>query len=149
MLSRFLAFIQKLRPCPHFECVFVVIENASIDSLPQFRFDAFSTVHNKSFDVSWTLCYKHTRLRYFGSSFSFWCDFDRFRPSTTIHTNTICLRLNFDPLSRAISNRCVFDENAKRISGDRRPKRIEMYASFKQKRIKCGRGLKLFIFKVI
>ena len=32
--------IPKLRLCPHFECVCVVIENASIDSRPQFRFDA-------------------------------------------------------------------------------------------------------------
>ena len=34
----------------------------------------------------------------------------------------------FDPLSRAFSNRCVFDENTQRISVDGRPKRIEMYA---------------------
>ena len=57
------------------------------------------------------------------------------------------MRLRFDPLLRGISNRCVFDENAKRISVDRRPKRIEM--SFKRKCIKCKRGLKLLIFNVI
>ena len=37
------------------------------------------------------------------------------------------MRFLFDPLSRAFSNRCVFDENAQRISVDVRPKRIEMY----------------------
>ena len=37
------------------------------------------------------------------------------------------MRLRFDPFSRAISNRCVFDENAKRFSVDRRPKFIELY----------------------
>ena len=39
----------------------------------------------------------------------------------------MCIR--FDQLSRAFSNRCVFDQNPWRISVDRRPKRIEMYAS--------------------
>ena len=53
-----------LRPCPHYR---------SIYSCPHYRFDAFSTVHTKTFesdriarcDVSWTLCacYKHTHLR--------------------------------------------------------------------------------------
>ena len=39
------------------------------------------------------------------------------------------MRFRFDPLSRAFSNRrCVFNENAQRISVDGRPKRIEMYA---------------------
>ena len=37
------------------------------------------------------------------------------------------MRIRFDQLSRAFSNRCVFDENPQRISVDRRPKRIEMY----------------------
>ena len=55
-----------------------------------------------------------------------------FRPST----NTICMRFRFDPLSKAFSNRCVFDENAQRISVDVRPKRIEIYgfSSFDQTR---------------
>ena len=46
------------------------------------------------------------------------------------------MRFLFDPLSRAFSNRCVFDENAQRISVDVRPKRIEMYgfSSFDQTR---------------
>ena len=38
------------------------------------------------------------------------------------------MRLHLHPLSRAFSNRCVFDENAQCFSVDRRPKRIEMYA---------------------
>ena len=38
------------------------------------------------------------------------------------------MRFHLYPLSRAFSNRCVFDENAQRFSEDRRPKRIEMYA---------------------
>ena len=40
----------------------------------------------------------------------------------------ICMRFHLYPLSRAFSNRRVFDENAQRFSVDRRPKRIEMYA---------------------
>ena len=42
------------------------------------------------------------------------------------------MRLRCDPLSRAFSNRCVFNENAQRISVDRRPKHIEMYAFSKE-----------------
>ena len=38
------------------------------------------------------------------------------------------MRFQLYPLSRAFSNRYVFDENAQRFSVDRRPKRIEMYA---------------------
>ena len=33
--------------------------------------------------------------------------FDAF---STVHTNRICVRFRFDPLSRAFSNRYVFDE---------------------------------------
>ena len=68
------------------------------------------------------VCYKHTRLRYLWSSFSF-C----FVAFSTVHANTICMRFRFDPLSRVFSNRCVFDENALRISVDERLKRTEMY----------------------
>jgi len=50
--------------------------------------------------------------------------FDAF---STVHTNRIYVRFRFDPLSNVFSNRCVFDENARRISVDGRPKRIEMY----------------------
>ena len=73
-------------------CIFFVIKNATIDLCPHYCFAAFSTVPTETFendriarrDVSWTLwaCYKHMRLRYFRSLFSFWCVFDRFRPST-------------------------------------------------------------------
>ena len=55
---------------------FVVIENASIDSRPHYRFGAFSTVHTKTFEndriahwvLSWTLCtsYKPTCLLFDG-----------------------------------------------------------------------------------
>ena len=38
------------------------------------------------------------------------------------------MRFRFDPLSRTLSKRCVFDENAQRVSVDRRPILIEMYA---------------------
>ena len=52
----------------------------------------------------------------------------RFRTFPTVHTNTLCVRFCFDPLSRAFSDRCVFDENTQRISVNGRPVRIEMYA---------------------
>ena len=38
---------------------------------------------------------------------------------STVHTNKICMRLRFDPLSRAFSNRCVFDQNSQRIGACR------------------------------
>ena len=47
----------------------------------------------------------------------------RFRPFSTVHTNTICMRFRFDPLSKALQI-----ENAQRMSVDGRPKRIEMCA---------------------
>ena len=50
------------------------------------------------------------------------------RPFSTVHTNTIWTRVRFGPLSRAFSNWCASDENTQRISVDRRPKRIEVYA---------------------
>ena len=54
----------------------------------------------------------------------------RFRPFSTVHMHLYYMYalLNFDPLSRAFSNRYVFDENAQCIIVDRRRKRIEMYA---------------------
>ena len=51
------------------------------------------------------------------------------------------MRFRFDPLSRAFSNRCVFDENAQRISVDGRRKRIEMCSVFKRKRISLDGAL--------
>ena len=46
----------------------------------------------------WALCacYKHTRLRYLWSSFSF-C----FVAFSTVYANALCMRFRFDPLSRA------------------------------------------------
>ena len=52
----------------------------------------------------------------------------RFQPSSTVHIDMMYNRFRFDPLSRAFSNRWVFDENAQRISVDGRRKRAEMYA---------------------
>jgi len=51
--------------------------------------------------------------------------FDAF---STFHTETICMRCYLDPLSRALSNRCIFYESAGPSSVDGRPKRIESYA---------------------
>ena len=44
-------------------------------------------------DVS--ACYKHTHLRYFRSSFSFWCFFNRFRPPTLIGCVCVLFPSNF------------------------------------------------------
>ena len=108
------------------------MENASIDSRPHYRFDAFSTVH--------TLWRKLNSMRMpqTGAPAIFYNPPDTYdviffililsRPFSTVHTNTIWTRFRFDPLSRAFSNWCASDENAQRISVDRRPKRIEMYA---------------------
>ena len=52
----------------------------------------------------------------------------RFQPSSTVHIDMMYNRFRFHPLSRAFSNRWVFDENAQRISVDGRRKRAEMYA---------------------
>ena len=56
----------------------------------------------------------------------------RFRPFLTVHTNKICMRFCFDPLSRAkLRAHCerIVDENAQRIIVDGRPKQhIEMNA---------------------
>ena len=46
---------------------------------------------------------------------------ERLRPFSTIHTNKICMRFHFDPLSRVFSNRCVFIENTQRTG-------VDMYA---------------------
>ena len=53
-----------------------------------------------------------------------------FRQSSTVHTKTRCMRFRFDPLSRAYSNRCVFDENAQPIVWTelKRPKRVALCA---------------------
>ena len=117
-----------------------MIENASIALRQNYNFDAFSTLHTKTFendriarsDVSWTLCagYKDMRLRYFRSSFSFWRVFDRFRPSTLIRYECVFKvthfqeRFQIDAFSMKtisvlvwteslnVSNVCVLKENA-------------------------------------
>ena len=82
-------------------CILVVLVNSLIDSQPHNCFHAFLTVHiinmfeNKriaQYDVSWTLwiCYKHIYLQYCRSSFSFWCVFDCFWPSTQIRYVHVC-----------------------------------------------------------
>ena len=43
----------------------------------------------------------------------------------TVHTDTICACFRFESLSRAFLNRCVFHENAKRISVQGTPKLVE------------------------
>ena len=100
---------------------------SSIDSRLHYRFDAFSTVHTKSF-VSERIarCDKvelyarhvtktHAPVVFFGHRFYF----DAFLTvKSTFQTKMICMRFRFDPLSRAFSNRCVSDENAQPISVD-------------------------------
>jgi len=51
------------------------------------------------------------------------------------------MRFRCDLLSRKFSNRCVFDENARRI----RPKRMEMYAFSNEKALSVAR---LFMTKI-
>ena len=50
----------------------------------------------------------------------------RFRPSTLIRY--VCVFVLIHLVSQAFSNRCVFDENAQRVSADGRPKCVELYA---------------------
>ena len=64
----------------------------------------------------------------------------RFRTVSTVHINTICMSFRLHPLSRAFATRCVFDENAQRMSVDGRPKPIKMYALLNET-YKCGRAL--------
>ena len=61
----------------------------------------------------------------------------RFRLSTLV---LICMRFHLYPLSRAFSNRCVFDENAQRFSVDRTPKRIKTVRVFKRKLFSVDRA---------
>ena len=71
-------------------------------------------------------CYKHNRLWYFRSSFSFLCLFDLFRRLTIIRY----VAHSFWSTFKRVFKSTHFDENAQRISVDGRPKRIEMYATF-------------------
>ena len=71
------------------------------------------------------VCPGTTHVVHMTSSFSFWCVFDR--------PVYVSVRFRFDPPSRAFSNRCVFNENAQRISVEGKPKRIEVHAFSKRK----------------
>ena len=90
-------------------CVFVVFENASIDSRPHYRFDAFSNVHTKTFEndsstrfnAIWNLCACPSMPGYNSRG-----TYDvivfilmRFRPFTLI--GYVSVRFRFDPPSRA------------------------------------------------
>ena len=105
-------------------CVFLVIENTSwIDSRPHYRFDALirKTFENDRIARLW--CKLNSMLYAPSTNTRSWDIFDNcfhYDAFSSVHTNTICMRFRFDPLSRAFSNRCV-------ISADGRPKRIEMY----------------------
>ena len=72
--------------------------------------------------------YAHATITRARDNFSHRYHFDAF-----LTDNTICMRFHFDHLlSRAFSNRCVFDENAQSIRTDGRPKCIKMYAILKR-----------------
>ena len=100
---------------------------SSIDSRLHYRFDAFSTVHTKTF-VSERIAHcdkvelyahhatkTHAPVIFFGHRFYF----DAFLTViSTVQSKMICMRFRFDPLSRAFSNRYVSDEKAQRISVD-------------------------------
>ena len=62
-----------------------------------------------------------------------------FRQFSTAHTNKVCMLFRFDILSKAFSNRCLYDENAQRItiSLDERPRRIELYAFSNELALVC------------
>lgn len=55
------------------------------------------TIELSRCDVRCTLwaCYKHTRMRYFRLSFSLWCVFDRFWPSTLIRYECFFVLIHF------------------------------------------------------
>ena len=58
------------------------------------------------------------------------------------------MRFRFDPLSRAFSNRCAFDENTQRLSVDERPKLVEMYAFSNETDAQVWTGPKLKISNI-
>ena len=60
----------------------------------------------------------------------------RLRPSTLIRY--VCISVLIHLVSKAFSNRCVFDENAQRISADGRPKRVELYAFSNENALVCS-----------
>ena len=89
-------------------CVFFVIENASIDSRPLYRFDAFSTVRTETCEKNCTLWLKLNTMRMpqtrapviFSVIVFILIRFPRGLPQgfSTIYTTMICTRFRFDPL---------------------------------------------------
>ena len=128
-------------------------QNASIDSRPHYRFGAFTTVHtvkrSKTIErhvVTYrrklnSLCMLQTdAFAIFQAIFPFIVFIlMRFQPSSTVHIDMMYNRFRFDPLSRAFSNRWVFDEYAQRVSVDGRRKNV---CVFKRKRISVEGFLK-------
>ena len=119
-------------------CILVVIVNSLIDSCPHNCFNPFDCSHYRVWKQK---------------NCTVWCKLNsvhllqthlpvilvvivfilmRFRLFLTIHTNmictcvSVCMHFCFDPLSRAFSNWCIFNENTQHISVDRRPKRISV-----------------------
>ena len=58
----------------------------------------------------------------------------------SLNSDKICIRFRIDPLSRAFSNQCVFDENARRISVDRKADTHRNVRAFKRKRMSVWTG---------
>ena len=95
--------------------VFVVIRNASIDSRPHYRFDAFRTVHtvkrSKTIELhvvtyrdlnSWYLLQTHAFAIFqaiFPVIVSFCCVFNRLRPSTLIRCICVSVLIHFEELN--------------------------------------------------
>ena len=92
------------RPDPH-KCVFVV-RNSSIDSHPNYPFDAFST-DTKTFQIELyvvTKVFNSMRmLKTHAPAISSVID-----AFSTVHTNTIRMRFRFDPLSRLVFKSVCF-----------------------------------------
>ena len=128
------SFSLVLRHCPRL-CVFAVIRNASIDSRSHCRLCAFFRLLtlklSKTVELQVVMhveLYTHATITRACDIFSHRFHFDAFSTD-----NTISMRFHFDhSLSRAFSNRCVFDENAQNIRTDGRPECIKMYAILKR-----------------
>ena len=90
----------------------------SIDFRPQHCFDAFSTVHTEKILKTIKLHLNSIRMlqTHAPAIFSVIVFIFDASVSISVHTNPICMHFRFDPLSIAFSDRCVFDENAQRIS---------------------------------
>ena len=112
-------------------CVSVVIENAPTDSCPLYL--RTSTLKRSKMIqlqvVTYVELYRHHTNTRACDSLGHRFHFDAF--STVFdrpHKNDMYAFSFWSRLSRALSNRCVFDKNAERFSEDGKPKRIEMYA---------------------